>query len=797
MPTTGRVRLGNLGPELTSFIGRRGESAEVRHLQAESRLVTLTGSGGVGKTRLAMRVAAEAHRAFPAGVWLIDLTELHEAGPGRAGHDDEGTLAYLVAATLGLPERGSEPPLRQLTGQLTDRCTLLVLDNCEHFLRGCAAFAATVLRACPQVRILVTSREPLAVAGERCYSVPPLSAPQPDQPLADVCRHDSVALFVDRAQATAPTFQMTEENWPAVAELCRRLDGLPLAIELAAPLTVVLSPGQILRRLTDRFALLGRGSHTAPRRQRTLQACLDWSFELCTTPEQVLWMRLSVFVAGFDLDAIEGVCADATLPEANLLALVTGLIDKSVLVRFDVDDHSDAPARYRMLETIREYGRAKLAAAGQCMELRRRHGQWYAAMVDRAAAEWISDRQESWYAQLTREHSNVRAAIDYYLAEPDQAETAMRIAVTVPSAHWWRRGLFRESRQWLDRTLDQTGAPTALRAQALLLDAHLTLIQGDTEAGMRLLEEGERLTRSLVHATVEPALAAFVRGVIALYGDDLPAAVTGFEQVLAILAASPCPSTGREMELRLSGLIMLAVAAAMAGNSERADDCYRAVLAITESLGERHYQSTARWPLALSAWRRGNAEEATSQLTNTLRLKRGPAAVDQFGAAQCLEGLAWIAAGQQRHRRAATLLGAADARWTDSGLAVSGFQHLIGCHDACEQQARGALGDAAFGEAVQAGQALSYADAIAFALDEGRRLATPPAGKPAPLTRREQQVAELVGQGLSNKEIAVALVVSRRTAESHVERILTKLNLGNRTQVAAWVTTPRPARRSL
>jgi predicted ATPase len=320
MPTAGRATIGNLSAEVTSFVGRRREVGEVKRALAESRLVTLTGVGGTGKTRLAVRVAGDLRRVFGDGVWFVDLTQLH--GPELVARElqDPDVLAFLVTATLGLRQAGGSP-LQTLVGELADRRMLLVLDNCEHLLPGSAVFADRLLRGCPEVRILATSREPLAIAGEVLLPVPPLSAPDLRQrpSLAELGRCESVALFLARVQAAVPAFQLTQANHVAVAELCHRLDGLPLAIELAAARVRALAPEQILGRMADRFALLSRGSRSAPERQQTLRACVDWSFDLCAKEERLLWARLSVFVGGFELDAVEGVCADEKLAEVDLL----------------------------------------------------------------------------------------------------------------------------------------------------------------------------------------------------------------------------------------------------------------------------------------------------------------------------------------------------------------------------------------------------------------------------------------------------------------------------------------------
>lgn len=354
----------------------------------------------------------------------------------------------------------------------------------------------------------------------------------------------------------------------------------------------------------------------------------------------------------------------------------------------------------------------------------------------------------------------------------------------MPSSYWWARGLFGEIRRWLDHGLGRTSGATSLRALALLLDGHLTISQGDTEAGMKLVDEGEHVAEHL-GARVVLALAAHTRGVVSLYSGDLPAAIEAFERTVAMVSAGRPPEPGREMELRLSAPVLLGIATALSGDHDRADACYRDVLALTEPVGERHFQSLARWPLALAAWRQGRTRAADEQLRAGLRL-RTVGSANRFSAAQCLEGLAWIAASRRQHFRAAVLLGAAEALWASTGIPVTGFQHLIGYHDACEQQTRTALGEAAFTEAIRRGADLSYEDAISYALDEPPRPRPAPAAPaPASLTRREQQVADLITQGLSNQEIATELVIFRRTAESHVERILAKLGLANRAQVAA------------
>jgi predicted ATPase/DNA-binding CsgD family transcriptional regulator len=794
MPTTGRGGIGNLPAEMSSFVGRGREVREVSHLVPRSRLVTLTGMGGTGKTRLAVRVANGLRRTFPDGVWLADLTELHNSEQLPQQVQDPDVLAFLLMGTLGLREQDGGPPLQSLVAQLADRQLLLVLDNCEHLLPACAIVAEDLLHGCPGLRVIATSREALAVAGETLFPVPPLPAPDPGGrlDLAEIGRCEAVELFVARARAAILGFDLTEDNHAAVAELCHRLDGLPLAIELAASRVRALTPQQILDRLADRFALLNRGSRTSPTRQQTLRACLDWSFDLCSKPERMLWARLSVFAGTFDLPAVEGVCADEHLPEANVLDLITGLVDKSILIRDGGadnagDDPQDGPVgivRYRMLETIREYGQHQLCEAEEESALRRRHRDWYQELLTRARDEWISDRQAYWMTLLPRERANLRAAVEFCLTEPGEVEAGLRLAVTLPGLYWRANGLFGEGRRWLDRALAEVTAPTAVRARALLVNSRLAFSQGDTEAAMRLLDEGEDLAQRLA-AGPELAYAALIRGMGALYADDASAAVGILGPAWQALSTAPDP----DPLLCVNILSILSMAAGLAGHHESAIVYQQELLAIVERHGEGLHRSVALWAGGLIAWRRRDLHQATAQVKEALRSKRAWASHDPYGTAQCVEVLAWITADLGRHRRAAELLGAAEALWCDVGTAITAYRHLAGYHGACEQQLRTALGEAAFTEATVSGRTLAYEDLLAYALEEPRQ-PEPAARKapPTPLTPRERQIAGLIAQGLTNKEIARALVISRRTAESHVERILTKLSFTSRTQVAAWVT---------
>jgi predicted ATPase/DNA-binding NarL/FixJ family response regulator len=791
MPATSRVAgAGHTGPaakqrggalpaELTSFVGRRQETTEVKRLLGQSRMVTLTGVGGVGKTRLAQRVAAEVRRSFADGVWFIDLSVVRD--PARASEDgaDPELLAQLIAFELGVLKQSLGAPLELLSDHLCDRRALLVLDNCEHLLPACSRVAQALLQACPQLRILATSREPLDVLGEVRLAVSPLSTPHLDRlQEGELAAYEAVALFLARAQAIQPDFRLDQGNQAAVAELCHRAEGLPLAIELAAARLPVLSPQQILNRLDDRFRLLRRGSRALPERQQTLAACVEWSYELCSKPEQLLWARLAVFVGGCELDEIEGICTDEQLPAADLLDSLAGLVDKSILAR---DDHGEA-TRYRMLETLRDYGRNKLVESGEYELLRGRHRQWYQQMVHVAHADWVSDRQVYWYARLRRAHANMRAAVDDCLTQPGAAENALHIAVSLPWVYWWGRRLFAEGRRWLDLALAQAVSPSTTRAHALLLDSRLAFAQGDVQTGMGLLDQGEQLAHELRDHAAR-AHAAYARGLGALYAGELATAVEFLGRARVLMGQVSEP----DMDLKLHVLLHLAVAAGLYGDHTLADSCRQEIIEVTHG---GHAFRQLLWAYALVDWSRGRLQEAIEHEREYLRIRLEQGLDDRSGSAVSLEVLAWVAARQHQHRRAATLLGAADALFEDSGTSITAYQHLSGFHHECRQQIHDALGESAFTEAFDQGRGLTYEHALAEALDQ-RQPATPstfPARhSPSPLTRREQQIAQLVAQGLRNKEIAAELVISQRTAETHVENILTKLGFTSRGQIATWL----------
>ena len=777
---------GNLPAELTSFVGRRGEVAEVRRLLAESRLVTLTGVGGVGKTRLALRAAAGLRRAFGDGVWLVQLDQLR----------DEALVAQAVAGVLGLRERAGTALEAALADCISDRRLLLVLDNCEHLVDAVAKLADQLLRASAGLRVLATSRESLNITGETVLPVPPLPAPDPAQELtlAQLVRFPAVTLFAERAEQVVPGFSVTEANMAAVAGICRRLEGLPLALELAAARARMLSAAQIEARLGDRLGLLTRGSRAHPARQQTLRGSIEWSYELCSEPERLLWARLSVFAGGFELDAVEGICADHRLASGDLLELLAALADKSVLIA----EHGEGGSvRYRLPETLREYGQERLQQAGEDIALRRRHRDWHEQLAVRADTGWLSPQMTEWAARLFREHANVQVAQDFCQTEPGEA--GLRLAMHVWLLYYWNAGYVSEGRYRLGQALARAREPTVWRAQGLLLAGLLATLSGDRDAARALLEQGTGLARQLDDPATS-AFAAFVAGNVCWYASDLPQAIAHFEGGLAAL-----PTAVVHVRLRVILLLILAAAAGVAGDEERVVACRRELAALTEPGGEflrRWYSAYSLWALGVAVWCRGDLCRAADLVQQSLRL--GDRLNHRMGAAYCVEALAWIAASGRQYERAAVLLGAAAAAASllrSQGATLDSNQPMAGYQRDCERQARQALGEAAFQAAYTRGLQLPAGDALAYALQQPLKKPLAPAvpaapapaapEPPAPLTPRELQVARLVAGGRSNKEIAAQLVISHRTAEGHVERILTKLGFTSRAQVAAWAAASR------
>ena len=685
-----RRATGDLPLELTSFVGRSADLSEVKKLLSEFRLVTLAGIGGVGKTRLALRAAAESVADFPDGVWLVELGELR----------DTSSLVDLVAAAVGLRDQSARPLLEVLVEFLSSRKLLLVLDNCEQLVDAVAKLAEKLLRACPELRILTTSRESLSIGGESVWRLSPLACPNIDaEPsLRLLPNYDAVALFAERAAAAVAGFELSDDNKVTVARICARLDGLPLAIELAAARLRAMSPGQILQRLAARYTLLSRGSRGAPTRQQALEWSIDWSYDLCTPAEQQLWARLSVFAGSFELEAVEDICG-GDLRLDDLLDLLTSLVDKSILIRAE----SKGVVRFRLLDTLRDYGREKIRQSAEHLELRQRHRQWYHQLALDAVAGWFSSRQIDWLDRLERELPNLREALEFALSEA--GETGLGLAAALYPL-WFSRGMLSEGRRWLDRTLAHTPSePTVERATALYGAAMSAGLQGDLPAATARVAEG----RVLVQQTADPiahAMVALGDGFTALVGGDLDHACTCLDDALGV-QGHPAAQAG--------ALLMLGWAHELRGDVHEAFLCHGKALALSESHGESVYRTYALWSIGVAEWREGDRGRAAQLLKQGLELAQ--LANDPRMAASCLEALAWIAGEMHDPRVAVVMMGAAEALGHAVGSATVAFPNLLVYHEQCERRAREELGVRGFEAARQDGASLSFDEAVAYALD--------------------------------------------------------------------------------
>jgi predicted ATPase/DNA-binding CsgD family transcriptional regulator len=755
---------GTLPADLTSFVGRRQILDEIRRMFTAGRLVTLTGMGGVGKTRLALRAGGLLRRAFRDGVWLIDLSVVKHAV----------LVPQAAISALGVEANQARPPLDVLVDHLRQSQALLIVDNCEHLVRASADLVATLLRAAPDLRVLATSRQALGVPGERLLTVPPLAVPPADAVLEPgaVTRYSALALFAERAAAVVPGFQITPDNQAVVAQLCRQLDGMPLAIELAAVRLRVLPVTDIAARLTRRFQLLSAGNRMAPPRHQTLWATIDWSYDLCTPAEQTLWARASVFVGGFDLQAVEAVCSDEMIGAESILDTLAGLVDKSILLRLE----HEGRVRFDFLEMLREFGHAKLSELGAEAEIRARHRDWYRQLIVDACAMWFGPDQKALFARLRLEQPNVRAALEYCLREPAQARVGLRIAGR--AFFLWHVLFLTEGRQWLERLLEADTAPSSGRAWALATCGTIAAVQGDVDAARELLAESEGLAARLGDA---PAFA-YARAGVAL-SVTLHEPLRSLDVLLEAVTLNESIDGADDVVVQTR--LQLGAALIMRGDTVGALEQFERCQRLCEARGERLQLSWACWGLSFVSLTRGDLGMALEQARMGLVIKRELR--DLLGQAVILDLMAWTHAALGNSEMAAVLLGGASRLWRTIGQELFGSMHWKVPRERAEQQARRALGGPAFDAAFARGQQLSQDDLLAYALDESPAPSSARRKVETPLTPREQEIAALIGEGLTNKEIAQRLVISQRTAEGHVENILAKLGFTSRAQIASWL----------
>jgi predicted ATPase/DNA-binding CsgD family transcriptional regulator len=758
-------RAGNLPAEATSFVGRRRELAELRKKLASARLVSLVGPGGVGKTRLALRAATDLARAFRDGAWWVELADVR----------DGALAANAVMAALDLRDQAVTEPRDLLLDHVRDRELLLVLDNCEHMLDAVATIAGEMLRAAPGVRILATSREPLSAQGEHVLPVPPLALPaaHADEPIARLRENEAVALFVERAAAASGTFELTTANQAAVANLCRRLDGLPLAIELAATRTRVLSVDQIVERLADRFALLTGGGRAALPRHQTLETAIDWSYDLLAEAERNLMRRLCVFAGRFTFEDVESVCA----PDKALQALdvLSSLVDKSLVIKED----ARGTACYRLHETMREYAIARLWESGEHEAIGRRCADYYLA---RAVAMTPDARFHlpEWLAWMDLEIDNIRAVLRHYLAESDSVR-GIRLATAL--GWFWVTRATTEGVRWLDELLASGPGDPETLGWSYFIRGFLAVLQGNWTAARPALEHAiTASTRAqdpvqLSHSLSMASIAANMAGEHAEALDLLAQA-----QAVADGVDDVATKVGVLQARALNGLFegdfatLKDVSAEGARLSRQAGDLY-ALHMMNLNLG-----GAALWT--------GDLVESKARYLEAL-----PIAYridDRIGQYYLLAALAYHAGAAGQAKLAAQLLGASETIREGAGATVMAVMSPVITQ--ATEVAREALGASRFETEFKAGKAMSRDRAVSLALGEPARkelVASADRNGHGVLAKREADVARLVADGLSNKQIGARLFISERTVDSHVRSILNKLGFNSRAQIAGWIASTR------
>jgi predicted ATPase/DNA-binding SARP family transcriptional activator/DNA-binding CsgD family transcriptional regulator len=818
----------NLPAPRTSFVGRERETVEVKRMLAMTKLLTLTGAGGSGKTRLALEVARDLVSIYPDGVWLVTLAELSESE----------LVPQAAAAALQVPERPGQPLTDTLAEALEAKELLLVLDNCEHLVEAAARLVDTLLDSCPHLGVLATSREPLGISGEMNWVVPLLSLPamaneesNGGATIESLMRSEALRLFVDRARLRLPDFQLTQQNAGAVTRVCQKLDGIPLAIELATARMGAFAVEQVAQRLDVSLDVLMGASRSAAPRQQTLRATIDWSHKLLSEAERTFFRRLSVFAGGWTLEAVEAVCSGGGVEKGDILDLLGGLVDKSLVV---AAASRGGAVRYRMLEPLRQYAREKLEEGGEADELQNRHASYFLAVAEEAEPKLVGSQQSAWVEQLEAEHDNLREALSWVL-ERGEGELALRLGAAL-WRFWHMRGYLREGIRWMEPVLaEDKPAASPARVKALEGMGWLLQLKGDYERAKTIYEEMFELSReSGDKGNVATALNS-LGTVAAQQGDNERAKALLQEnlEVIEELEAAGDPATtlkkfylsnllgylaindegdyargtilweeslalARELEDDYSvGITLgnLGHVALLQRDFNRAKARSEEALASANELGSAGVELVPSACVNLGLATLGLGEHERAMESFEVALVRGQNMGRTPQAIEALEGMASLAGAMGKATRAAHLWGAAETAHQATGI-IAFSPGELALHEPHLALASSQLGDEAWQEALAKGRAMSLEEAAEYALSEEadqpeatlaqeRLTSAEPMGN---LTPRELEIVLLVARGLTNRQVSTELSISERTAGNHVANILKKLGLRSRAQIASWVS---------
>lgn len=757
-------RSGNLPAEATSFIGRRRELAEVRKKLSTARLMSLVGPGGVGKTRLAIRVATELGRGFKDGTWLVELADVR----------DPELVSNAVMTALDLRDQTAVGPMALVLAYLRDRQLLLVMDNCEHLLGATAELVTEILKAAPGVRVMATSREPLSVPGEHVIPVPPLDLPPGTgaEPLAELRRNEAIMLFTERAAAASGRFELTASNRAAVVELCRQLDGLPLAIELAAVRTRVLTVEQIRNRLNDRFALLTGGGHAALPRHQTLRTTIDWSYDLLTVGERTLQRRLCVFSGRFTLEDIEAVCTSDEVPAAKALDLLASLVDRSLVLK----EEGRGVACYRLHETMREYAALKLREAAEEDVVGERCTAYYWSRSQQQLPG-VRYRLADWLEWMDLEIDNIRAVLRHCVTRRD---TRRGIDLATAVAWYWITRATTEGVRWLDELVACGPGNPEGHFWAYFLRAFLAVLKADAAAAQPAIE------RALIQAQ-ELANPEFLSQALSMA--SIAANLAGDHAAGERLLDEAAAATGSD---DLQGQISLLQARALhgffGGDVEAVKAAASEGIRLSRGAGDLYALEMMLLNRGGAALFVGDLEQAKADYLDALKIAQR--IDDRVAQYALLDSLGCVAAGCGQARLAAQLLGAAETIRTQAGASL--IPILAPLIAQAEASAIAAIGRSKFASEVNAGKRLARDQAIRLALGEPAPVAaavTADSQVGVVLGKREADVARLLAEGLTNKQIGARLFISERTVDSHVRSILNKLGVNSRAQIAVWMAS--------